>query len=132
MSAPEYLLSQGELSAVRSRLEAVADGLTSQAEAEARLSILLAVDSIVRANDLLRKLHPTWTNGGGNYNNALDCFRLSRSPSATGQNGSSQSHPFPMKQRVHSHLQSQIPIGIADLICCSWRERTRVTGVEHA
>jgi hypothetical protein len=131
MSAPEYLLSQDELSAVRSRLEAVADGLTSQAEAEARLSILLAMDSIVRANELLRELHPVWTNGSCNYNNALDCFRMSRSPSKTGQNGSSQSHLFPMKRRVDSHLHPQIPNGIAHLICCSWRERTLVTGVEH-
>jgi hypothetical protein len=81
MSAPEYLLVQNELSAVHSRLDTVAQGLALQREAEARSSILLAMDSIILAEDLLRESHPAATNEGSGYQNALQCFHSSLSHS---------------------------------------------------
>lgn len=56
MGAPNYLLVQSELTAVHSKLGIVARDLSLGDQTAARSSILLAMDSILLAEDQLRQL----------------------------------------------------------------------------
>ena len=56
MGAPDYLLVQSELTAVHSKLDSVARDLSLWDQTAARSSILLAMDSILLAEDQLRQL----------------------------------------------------------------------------